>query len=201
MIDQKEYAKIKTATDIAIKQGFDRTRIEWRKAALEIVYELCVENEKVTANDFTELIKKMPIKAHDNRSIGGLIRVAERFGWVEKSGESEVSRAGHLSRIQIWKSLLCGKNRVGSGNKYKSPQIDFHRSSRTFIDLGLGRYIVNGTKGNQWRVFYKLNGEKTCDCPDFKYNKNHSCKHIRIIAKYIKDKNKEEEVEAQTNLL
>jgi len=201
MIDQREYAKIERATNVAIKQGWDRTKIDWRKAALEIIYELCVENEKITANDFTELIKNMPLKTHDNRSIGGLIRIAERFGWVEKSGETEVSKAGHLLRIQIWKSLLCGKYRVGSGLKYEKPQVDYHRSLRTFIDLGEGRYIVNGTKGNQWRVFYKPNGEKTCDCPDFKINKNSNCKHIRIIAKYVNDKIAAEIAKSQTNLI
>lgn len=200
MIDQKEYAKIVQATNVAVKQGWDRTKIDWRKAALEIIYELCVSKEKITANDFTGLIKNMPLKTHDNRAIGGLIRIAQKFDWVAKSGQSEVSKAGHLSRIQIWKSLICGKYRVGSGVEYAPPQVDFQRGQRTFVDLGGGKYVVNGTKGKQWRVFYKPEGAQTCECPDYRINKNHACKHIRIIAKYVKEKAATEAIKAQKGL-
>jgi len=196
-MDQNELNKIRQDTDIAIKQGWDNTKIEWRKQALMVIYSLCTKEATISANDFTEIIKDLPVQTHDNRSIGGLVKMAEKFRWVTKTGEVEVSRAGHLSRIQIWRSLLFGK--VEDEDPF--PQMDWHRASRTYVDLGNGNFIVNGTRGKQYRVFYS-GDRQSCECDAYKYSpkEKKTCRHIRMIAA-IRDKKEEIEIEkSQKNL-
>ncbi len=108
-MDERVYQQILTETNKAIKRGYDHTKVQWRKMALGVIYELCMSKETFTANDFTNLIKANPIKTHDNRSIGGIIKMAVRLKWVAGTGQKEFSKAGHLSNIEIWKSLLYGK--------------------------------------------------------------------------------------------
>ena len=218
MVDQKEYNKILKETDIAVRKGWDSTKIEWRKAALEIIYELCVAKEKFTANDFTEQIKAMPLKTHDNRAIGGLIRIARKFGWVEKSGESTVSKAGHLLRIQVWRSLICGKYPRREAEmpelrpveaqrrpitEFSIPQMDWHKTKRAFVELGEGKYVMNGALGRQYRVYIGADGRKECECEAFKYASRataRTCKHIRSIEGFNKKRATAEAAKLQTNL-
>lgn len=200
MIDQKEYEKIIKETNIATRKGFDSTKIEWRKAALEIIYELCVAKEKITANEFTVKIKSMQIKTHDNRAIGGLIRLAQKFGWVAKTGEVEISKAGHLSRIQIWKSLICGKFKIENKLNFSFPKTDWYKSKRAFVDLGEGKFVVNGSAGKQYRTYIGLNGNNSCECEAYRYNVKKNCKHIEMIIKYFKKLELEKAAEKQTKL-
>lgn len=200
MLDQKEYNKIVQETDIAVKKGWDRTKVEWRAAALEIIYKLCVQKEEFTANEFTEPIKKMLLKTHDNRAIGGLIRVAQKFNWVRKTGRDEISKAGHLLKIQVWKSLLYRKHQDCGETEITPPDMSWHVSKRGFMDLGKGKFVINGARGKQYRVFFGQDGSRTCECPDFIYHKNLACKHIRIIQKYLTKKQETEAAKLQTNL-
>jgi len=188
MINQDELNKIRQDTDIAIKEGWDRTKIEWRKATLKIIYVLCSQEPTITANDFTEIIKAMPLKTHDNRAIGGVVRIAQKFKWIVKTGEEEISKAGHLSKIQVWKSLLFGKVKDEEDPVVESsePKMDWHRSSRTYVDLGNGKFVVNGTRGKQYRVII-IEKKRHCQCESFKFCKApKSCRHIRMILSHKK---------------
>ena len=180
MISQNEINKIKQETDIAIKKGFDNTEIEWRKSALMVIYNLCTQESTLTANDFTEMIKEMPLKTRDNRAIGGVVRMAQKFRWITKTGESEFSKAGHLLKIQVWKSLLFGKVADEDNVLGVYPKMEWKRSSRTFVNLGCGNFVVNGTKGKQYRVNISEKGI-SCECDAFKYSKDRMCRHIRLI--------------------
>ena len=197
MIDQNEINKIRQDTDIAVKKGWDNTKIEWRKQALMVIYSLCTKEASISANDFTEIIKDLPIKTHDNRSIGGLVKMAEKFKWITKTGDVEISKAGHLSRIQIWKSILFGKVE----DTDDIPQMDWHRSQRTYIDLGGGNFVVNGTRGKQYRVFYSKD-KQTCECEAYKFSpkEKKTCRHIRMIAAIQKKKEEVEIAKSQKNL-
>lgn len=199
MIDQREYAKIVKETEIAIKKGFDSTKIEWRKMALETIYRLCAENEYITANEFGEEIKANPLKTHENRAIGGVIIMARKFGWVEKTGKfkERISTSFHKgAMLAVWKSLLFGRVERQIAER---PQLDWHRGARTFVDLGNGQYVVNGTQGKRWKVIFKPDGSKTCECPDFGYRKHH-CQHIKIIEKYLAEQVAAENIKAQRGL-
>lgn len=105
-MEQLDILKIRQATDSAIQAGCSSANPRWRSEALLIIKNLCESKPEISANEFTTLIKRMPIKTHDNRAIGGLVRYAEKMHWIEKTGRSEISKAGHLSRIQIWRSLV-----------------------------------------------------------------------------------------------
>lgn len=105
-METKIYNQILEETQTAIKKGYDNTRVEWKRMALQTIYKLCMQKEYFTANEFTRMIKDSPIKTYDNRAIGGAIKTAQRLGWVQGTGKKEYSRAGHLTNIEIWKSLL-----------------------------------------------------------------------------------------------
>lgn len=112
-----EHQKIVEEINKAIKQGLDNAQIEWKRAALRVIYDVCTQNQEVSANDFTQLIKKLPQKTHDNRAIGGLIAMARKFRWIEKTGELEGSKSAHLVKIQVWRSLIYRPNTVMPGQQ------------------------------------------------------------------------------------
>lgn len=107
-MDQRLYNQINKEIDRAIKKGLDNAKVEWKRMALTVVAKFCIEKEYFNANEFTDEIKRSPIKTHDNRAIGGIIRLAMKWGWVEKTGIKEYSKAGHLSQVQVWKSKFYG---------------------------------------------------------------------------------------------
>lgn len=117
-MNQEECNEIKLETQRLIKLGWDNTRVEWKRMALNVIYDLCIKKETFTANEFTKIIKSSPIKTHDNRSIGGAIMTAKKFKWVENTGMSEKSRAAHLSPISIWRSLIF-KDQKNINNQIK----------------------------------------------------------------------------------
>jgi hypothetical protein len=189
-------------TEIAVKKGFDSTKIEWRKMALETIYRLCAENEFLTANEFGEEIKANPLKTHENRAIGGVIIMARKFGWVENTGKfkERISKSFHKGAMNaVWKSLLFGRVERQIAER---PQMDWHRGARTFVELGNGKYVVNGTQGKRWRVNAKPAGGFVCECPAFVYSagKNGTCRHIKIIEKYLAEITVGAAAKAQANL-
>lgn len=111
-MDDLEYQKIVEATNKAIKKGWDNTKIEWQKMALNTIYQLCLREPEISVNDFSEAIKQNPIKTHDNRAIGGAVVVAKKFHWIERTDRIVVRdiKMGPTSHrgptAVIWKSLL-----------------------------------------------------------------------------------------------
>jgi hypothetical protein len=189
-MDSKEFAKIVQATNSAIKKGLSRTEIDWRESAYKIIYELCVTKRELTANDFTGRIKDMDVKTHDNRAIGGLVRTAQAFGWIGKTGEVEVSKAGHLSRIQIWKSLIFGKYPAFFGDGY----------TRTELGNGVISYKIPGSNNNIHEVLFSGNGW-SCDCEAFRYGQGKACKHILETIQKKRDLEAQKVAGLQTNLI
>lgn len=110
MIENENVEQIRRDTEAAIATGSDHANSAWKEAALKVLEDMLLVNEYVTANDFTKAIKGMAIKTHDNRAIAGVVMRARKMGWIEKTGETRSSKAGHLSRVQVWHSkLFIGK--------------------------------------------------------------------------------------------
>lgn len=101
---------IQQVTDRAIDIGHRNADREWKEMALECVKIICLERETFTMNDVRWLIKQSPIKTHDNRAVGGVIKRAVRLNWIKATGKSIMSRVGHKSLLQVWKSNLYKNN-------------------------------------------------------------------------------------------
>lgn len=145
------YAQIRAATDVAIKNGWDHARTEWKRQSLQIIFETSLEKDFFSANDITDKIKDLPVKTHDNRAIAGVIMAARKFGWIRKTGDVEISKAGHLSRVQIWESLIFGKkNMEEETEKINIPE----KESNVLIKCpkcggGMRRYQVPNESGKR----------------------------------------------------
>lgn len=109
-------AQIQKETDAAIKRGWDATQIEWKRMALGVIYEFCLNKQSFTANEFTDVIKNSPIKTTDNRAIGGAIITAKKLKWLKGTGELErrISKNFNAgSYVQVWESLLFTHSEKG----------------------------------------------------------------------------------------
>lgn len=102
----KEYAKIRELTERSIRKGYDNAKAEWREMALEVLYRTCCQRQTFTVNDFRKEVDALPVKTHDKRAMGGVVKVGVMLGWIEKTGDSIPSKVGHLVPIQIWKSKI-----------------------------------------------------------------------------------------------
>ena len=98
--------EIKAVTDEAIERGHSNANPEWKAMALECVKTICLQKETFTMNDVRWLVRTSPIKTHDNRAIGGVMKTAKSLGWIEPTGQSIVSKVGHKSLLQVWKSKI-----------------------------------------------------------------------------------------------
>lgn len=98
--------KVHGATDEAVQRGYKNANSEWKRTALEIVYDMCIGRHQFTVNDFRDELKRRGVKTHDNRAMGGVMRTAQARKWIESTGNTIQSKVGHKSPLQIWRSLL-----------------------------------------------------------------------------------------------
>lgn len=103
----EEEKSIAQVTAEAIEQGHDNADAHWKSLAIEQLEILCLKQKTLTANDLRPMLKRFTRKTHDNRAVAGVMRAAVAKGWIEKSEEKIVSRVGHGSPLQIWKSRIC----------------------------------------------------------------------------------------------
>ena len=97
---------IQQVTDQAIDRSYKNAENDWKIMALECVRQVCLRQQTFTMNDVRWLVNASPIKTHDNRAMGGVMRTASKLKWIIPTGQSIVSKVGHKSPLQIWKSLL-----------------------------------------------------------------------------------------------
>ena len=109
-IPPQEYARILKETEVAIQKGSDNAKAEWKVMVLEILYNICLSKKVFTVNNFRKYVSESDIKTHDNRAMGGVIRTAVKYGWIKKTGNTITSRVGHLSPLQIWRSLIFDRS-------------------------------------------------------------------------------------------
>ncbi len=98
---------IEQETNQAIDKGLENSNDEWRETTLENFKTFCIYKDKFTMNDFRDFNSNhCKVYTHDNRSMGGIVRTAIKNNWIEATGDSIISRVGHKSLLQVWKSLL-----------------------------------------------------------------------------------------------
>ena len=106
-----ELTKIEIEIAKAIEKGWDHTTIQWKRAALTKLHELCLNNQTLTGNEITKVIKELPVKTHNYSAMGGLVTKARSFGWMRKTGQTVESASAHASvPIQVWESLIYKPN-------------------------------------------------------------------------------------------
>ncbi len=93
-------------TTEAVKRSYDHADDEWRAMALDCVKHVAQRHETFTVNDVRDLVQLSHLKTHDNRAMGGVMKTAQRIGYIAPTGESIPSVVGHKVPIQIWKSLI-----------------------------------------------------------------------------------------------
>lgn len=101
---------ISRETNEAIERGFDGSGLEWRKMVFACLWKICKTHHSFTVNDFRNFVDASPIKTHDKRAMGGVMKKAQTLGWIAPSGTSIRSRVGHGVRMQVWLSLLYKSN-------------------------------------------------------------------------------------------
>lgn len=121
-MDQTEYQKILDDTNRAIKQGWDNAQVEWRIMVMKVIYQLALDNQEISSNDVMEIIKDSPVKTHDLRAMGGAVKSAAKYKWIEKTDRVVRntthlrSRATHLGQVvAVWRSLIY-KPKAGQGS-------------------------------------------------------------------------------------
>lgn len=105
-IIEDDPSDIREVTDKAIGRGYKNANKEWKEMALACVRTVCENRHQFTMNDVRGLIDISPIKTHDKRAIGGIIKKAKKLKWIEPTGQSIMSKVGHKSPLQIWRSKL-----------------------------------------------------------------------------------------------
>lgn len=98
--------EINFVTNKAIDQGYENADNSWKIMALECVKQVCLTHATFTMNDVRWLSDASPIKTHDKRAMGGIMKTAKSLGWIVLTGEVIVSKVGHKSLLQVWKSKL-----------------------------------------------------------------------------------------------
>lgn len=103
---REDPTEIRQATEKGVNSGYSHADATWKEMALECVRVIALEKSTFTMNDVRWLVRQSPIKTHDNRAMGGVIKKAQKLGWVQPTGQSIPSKVGHGVSLQIWKSNL-----------------------------------------------------------------------------------------------
>lgn len=98
--------EIRDVTEKAIERGLYFANPEWKNMALSCVEAVCLKKATFTTNDVRWLVEASPIKTHDKRAMGGIMKKAEKLGWIVQTGLTVRSKVGHGVPLQIWKSKL-----------------------------------------------------------------------------------------------
>ena len=96
--------------DRAITAAGEAADEAWRNAALQAVGEIARSVPEFTTDDVFERLSRLPVRTHEARAMGAVMRLAARLGWcsvTERFVKSDrVSR--HRAPIQVWQSHLYG---------------------------------------------------------------------------------------------
>lgn len=147
-----EMDEIHAVTNEAIDRGIDHAEQRWRNMADEALFFIAKNNHTFTVNDVRAITERSPIKTHDKRAMGGVIRRGMKNGWIKKTGEEIPSKQGHGVAIQIWESVIFQNS---------SATTHFPSKRETF---------------GQYTVIRRENGSRSCNCPGYRFRK--TCSHI-----------------------
>lgn len=130
-----ELNEVREVTEAAVAQSFENAQNPWKEYAMHCVSVIAKQKEYFTVNDVRPLVEASPYTTQDNRALGGVIKAAQKRGWIEPSGEERVNKTGHGTKMQVWKSRIFGET------------VDF---------------VVPTTKEKKYRTTYKFDAERNC---------------------------------------
>lgn len=110
VIGNEYYREMQRLTDKGIKDALDHANSEWKKMALGCVIRVAGDTKEFTVDRVRFFVQKSPLKTHDNRAMGGVMKVAQKIGLIEPTGETRPSKVGHKVPMQVWRSCIYNLN-------------------------------------------------------------------------------------------
>jgi len=92
--------------------NFKGSLIEEMKKTLPDFLSKEAEFHKCTVDRVRFFVQKSPLKTHDNRAMGGVMKVAQKIGLIEPTGETRPSKVGHKVPMQVWRSCIYNINNL-----------------------------------------------------------------------------------------
>lgn len=102
-------------TNSAIEESYSNANQDWRVAAENTLWKLCLKKRFLTSDDVIAQLELKGAKTHNNSALGGVFLKAKNSGWIAPYGyEPSRRRSRHQAPIRVWKSLIVkgGKNVV-----------------------------------------------------------------------------------------
>jgi hypothetical protein len=94
------------ATQHAINQSEKHAHDAWRAYAINAVERVARLRAEFTVDAVRYLVERSHFKTHDKRAMGGVIKTAQRNGWISPTGKTVPSKVGHKTPMQIWRSNI-----------------------------------------------------------------------------------------------
>lgn len=98
--------EVKQETDKAVKQSLDHGDVEFKRWAYKCIVAVAKRQKEFTINDVRDLVHSSDIKTHDNRVLGGVMRVAKTRKVMRATGRTLPNKVGHGTQMQVWESLI-----------------------------------------------------------------------------------------------
>ena len=105
-LSREDYAEASEATLAGIEQGVTNAEQQWRNDVKWIVFNIAKRSETFTVNDIREQVARLPVKTHDGRALGGILKQAEKAGIIERTGKKVPSVKGHFVPVEVWRSKI-----------------------------------------------------------------------------------------------
>ena len=102
-VSEVDREKMEEVTEKGIEQGFENAHEEWRAMALDCLHKVCLSYDTFTVNDVRALVERSPLKTHDNRAMGGIIKTGQRrVACSNRRKHSECGRSqGSHSNLEV----------------------------------------------------------------------------------------------------
>lgn len=86
----------------------------WKELALETVKTVAQANARFTTDKVVELLAQAPLKTHEPRALGAVMRSAARQGWIVATDGFEKSAAvsRHRAHKMVWESKLYRRQAI-----------------------------------------------------------------------------------------
>jgi hypothetical protein len=109
-LDNFDRLRAREAREEAIDSIEAHARQEWKRAALNAVFDVAATHDEFTTDVVWRLLltQHPDLRVHDNRAMGPVMREAARLGVVERTGRYEDSErvSCHSRSLMLWRSCV-----------------------------------------------------------------------------------------------
>lgn len=94
--------------DAAIARGEDAAHARWKEAAMDAIHACARRLDSFTTDQVVEAIRHYGVESGDHRALGGLMKRAEKHGWIEQTDRTRPSALpqSHRRPKRVWRSRL-----------------------------------------------------------------------------------------------